>query len=533
MVVDFTAYFKQVRVELREAAAVWTQRGSRRVIDVRLSMGSASAPSAACTTSMALKEALLARLNCLERARGRPDIVAASQYCDDARYAVTTGYEWAFAAVHEASEALGLPVSLSKAAGQTPRSRATWIGFVIDAARRKVELPPRRQTKILHHMDLALESGQVTGLTDARRLAGLAMSAAEVLACTKPLTSPLFGLLRRTGARPRQSVQLRPYEADALLVLRRAIAGSTGRSFPRPFDGRVDPVIATDASTTGFGAWLAFPGGRRAALRGSWPRTLEPGLMPLAELLAAYLAVHAWRHQLGGRVVRLRSDSTAATSALRKLRSANPAMRAVLQALTLDLAHCDIQLFSQAVSRETNVLADRLSKSCSERTQPWLPRWAQVDASSPPPWAGQLLVRGGASEAAAHQASRTSEGPLATSGAYASGSTAVAASSPPTDGGSGTVRRSSHGWSDSPSPRQPSGRSKERPSQATPGQRGASTPLRAGSKRACTPASDGSSRTLRPTSGGQQPPRGASRRRATSTPATSRRGCSPGGPQAP
>lgn len=121
-------------------------------------------------------------------------------------------------------------------------------------------------------------------------------------------------------------------------------------------------VIATDASSKGFGAWI-----RSDVMYGEWQDDVAcEGHISAKELTTVLLAVRKWKEEVRGKRVLLLTDNAAVVATITKGSSGSPVMNRIRWDLWREEISlgCEIEAFY--VNSRVNVLADHLSRGLIE-----------------------------------------------------------------------------------------------------------------------------------------------------------------------
>lgn len=294
MVMDLASYFRQLRMHKDDTHANLVQDDTGRLLrDNRLSMGSVSSPAIATTISTAIAEAIVRRSiftrwtapvwsdtpvlygPCLPPRwdeRGLSNIalsriIRVLVYVDDMLLLGRLGLLDATAAyLWRQLPALGFPLSMRKALQQgLPAATTDYIGYRLDLTHGVVTVPEDKKREVRSILTGLLKSKRIS-IAHLRSLVGKLTFIGAALYVCRPFLRPLYERLalaldhRRSSRSETQSyVYFHNTTSDrawlALEFFHAALAGSPGRSFPRPASV-CSPRLFTDASVTGFGALL-------------------------------------------------------------------------------------------------------------------------------------------------------------------------------------------------------------------------------------------------------------------------------------
>lgn len=261
---------------------------------------------------------------------------------------------------------LGFSVNIPKSSLE-PATRAEYLGFVVDSAEMMLFLPAKKLDKLCARIRATLNKSARHQLFSPRDLAALVGQ----LHATHPALylAPLFVRhLRRCYLADSlrswdQASVLLPLEAqEELRAFLRHINEWNGRSvIHRP----PTILLTTDASRTGWGAWLSNPQTPDApsdSTWGFWAPAEGQRTSNWREATATLLAIQAFAPKLQRQSILVRTDNTSNVSALNRLGSSVPSL-AVIAKQTLTFCHAmGTSVSAQHVPGLSNYLADQLSR---------------------------------------------------------------------------------------------------------------------------------------------------------------------------
>lgn len=249
---------------------------------------------------------------------------------------------------------LGLHVNFEKSS-LTPAHTALYLGMEISTlGRPQFRVPQEKLHKIRHELSRALRAETVSYQTLAR-LAGLC---ASVLRAVLPGRMFLRNVYRqlKSMSRSRYTAQM-PLTTGARSDLEWWISAlrqwNGALAMPLP----TDSVLTTDASSTGWGATFLD-----LKARGDWTPELASAHTNVRELTAVLLSLRAFRTQLQGRSVLLRSDNVTTVASINRLVGKSPRLNAVVYKIFQFCTQHRISLRALWIPGNDNTTADELSR---------------------------------------------------------------------------------------------------------------------------------------------------------------------------
>ncbi len=248
---------------------------------------------------------------------------------------------------------LGLHVNLAKSS-LTPSQTVSYLGMEISTVGRpQFRVPQEKLHKIRHEISRALRVETITGRTLAR-VAGLCVSVLRAVLPGRMFLRNVHRQIARAGddleVRMRLSLGARS-DLEWWLSALRQWNGS--QAVPLP----TDSVLTTDASSSGWGATYL---GLKA--RGDWSQSMARQYSNVRELSAVLLSLRAFRAQLSGRSVLLRSDNVTTVACVNRLVGRSQTLNEVVREIFSFCHAHGITLRALWIPGVTNTEADLLSR---------------------------------------------------------------------------------------------------------------------------------------------------------------------------
>eukprot|EP00741_Cyanophora_paradoxa_P008790 tig00001374_g8507.t1 len=296
---------------------------------------------------------------------------------------------------------LGVPLSPEKRTG--PTTCLVFLGILLDTLAMEARLPPERLAEIQAELARWARRRSATR-HELESLIGKLSFAAAVVPPGQHFLQRLIAQAKGLRAKHHRARLGRPFAAEVawwqfLLASRHGV-----RLLPRSnvFTPALDLQLETDACTTGFGAVF----GPRW-LYGSWadyahlvPPGVPPDSMPWKELMALIIAAATWGPLWARHRILFRLDCEPMVNALKKGRSPQPAISALIRTLyALSVLH-SFEFTVEHIDGVRNRLADALSRGqiaefralhVAAAPEATVPTWPTLDpgaptsASTPPP----------------------------------------------------------------------------------------------------------------------------------------------------
>lgn len=299
----------------------------------------------------------------LLRSRGQRGLI----YLDDLLIASASHEE----ALHRAQATidllyrLGFTINFEKSA-LLPSHSLEYLGFLIDTRSMTISLPAEKVAKLRKAIRTFSRNAQA-GPVSPREVAGLVGK----LQATHPalLEAPLY-VRHLRAAYLKQA--LHSWETPSVLLPEAAWAELRAwLSHLETWNGRLligreaTRVLVTDASRTGWGAWLHLPQSPRRPLRqtwGFWMPHEKHHTSNWREATAILLALRAFSQELRGHSVLLRTDNRSAMAAINKGGSSVLVLSDIARATAQTCRHLSVALRAEHITGATNRLADQLSR---------------------------------------------------------------------------------------------------------------------------------------------------------------------------
>jgi hypothetical protein len=257
-------------------------------------------------------------------------------------------------------ESLGWTINYKKSS-LNPEPSKTWIGYIISSCNQTCDntrsdpvicIPPDRIRKVRRDIVRALRKNWVQAKALAR-IAGQCVSLAQVILPAKLLLRNVYRVLASKKTWYDMLTLTTPAREDLKWWLN-ALNNWNNRSLrKRP----VEVQICTDASSSGWGAWLQD---RQAA--GFWNKRLRDMPSNYRELTAVLMALHSFMTVLKGKSVQIMSDNISTVAYLNHLGGAVQELSDMAKAIWSLAFHNGILISARYLAGKRNVLADRLSR---------------------------------------------------------------------------------------------------------------------------------------------------------------------------
>jgi ribonuclease HI len=249
---------------------------------------------------------------------------------------------------------LGWTINLEKSR-LVPKQEASYIGYVISTAITEypmIRIPKLRIRKLRRDIRRALNMERVMARVLARIL-GQCVSMTKAVLPGKLLLRNAYRDLAGRQSWDDYLILSQPCRAD-LAWWDQAIENWNGQVL---FPSQVDIQLHTDASGTGWGAYLE---GQEAS--GLWTRHMTQTSINYKELMAVMCAVKSFKHLLINKHVQILSDNVTTVAYLNHLGGPSPQLTKLMSAIWMEAHEAGIRLSARHLAGKMNVQADQLSR---------------------------------------------------------------------------------------------------------------------------------------------------------------------------
>ena len=243
-----------------------------------------------------------------------------------------------------------------KKSSLVPETTKKWIGYVVSSSLSQgqpgILIPATRIRKLKKDIKRVLHQGQATARMIAR-IAGQCVAMAEVILPAKLLLRDVYRVLNQKRSW-QDTVKLTQGAARDLIWWLQALDGWNGKPIKPQ---KIDVQITTDASATGWGAWMMD---QKAA--GFWDKSVSVQSSNHRELLAVYMALQAFRDNVVKKSVQIVSDNVTTIAYLNHLGGPTPALTQLAKSIWAFVYRNNMELSARYLAGKENVLADSLSR---------------------------------------------------------------------------------------------------------------------------------------------------------------------------
>ncbi len=250
-------------------------------------------------------------------------------------------------------EDLGWTINYTKSS-LTPESSKTWIGYVIstESSNPKLCIPPNRVHKLKRDIQRALRKNALQAKALAR-IAGQCVAMGEVILPTKLLLRNVYRVLATKRSWNDMVIITESAKQDLRWWLQALKNWNNRELRKRP----VDLQIFTDASMTGWGAWLHS---NQAA--GFWNRRLKNMPSNYREITAVLMALVSFLPMIKGKSVQIVSDNISTVAYLNHQGGSAKNLSDIATSIWSLAFRMDIHISARYLAGKENILADRLSR---------------------------------------------------------------------------------------------------------------------------------------------------------------------------
>jgi len=264
-------------------------------------------------------------------------------------------------------ERLGFLINWDKSCLE-PAQEVEYLGFLWRSDTMTLHPRPERLQELRRQARVVLRLN-AAGALPVRRLAALVGKVIAMMPALEVLNFRRHSLQRCVNFTIRSTSSWNAYTSLSATAVRDARWLATGAAAAHARTGRpwrsARPrlVLTTDASPTGWGAWITQNGAVTTA-RGDWPPDWTTSASSnLRETMAITTAFFALRHLIpSGASLLIRSDNTTAVSALRRAGARVRSIGEAIEPLLRSAMRHQMTIHAEHVPGAQNTLADRLSR---------------------------------------------------------------------------------------------------------------------------------------------------------------------------
>jgi len=249
-----------------------------------------------------------------------------------------------------------------------PEQQIDFLGFQIDSVDMMIRIPHRKRVALREQLHRALQQAAAGRLMEPRALAQL-VGRLQSLSCALNLAAPMLRAAHRDIPRrlhrslwDQPLVRLSTETVRDLTWFRESLLVWTGSPLRLALPTR---LLTTDASPSGWGAWISTydqPARPLASTWQFWPTEDARRSSNWREAQGTHLGLQAFRSQLAGHHVLVRTDNTCNVVALAKGGVATAALAEVARSTLLLASQLGCHLSVTHLPGVDNWLADELSR---------------------------------------------------------------------------------------------------------------------------------------------------------------------------
>lgn len=267
---------------------------------------------------------------------------------------------------------LGFSVNFPKSQ-LTPATQADFLGFRVDSINMSLQLTPKKLTRLRALLRATYNKAATRYLFTPRELAALV----GTLTATHPAydLAPLFVRHLRACYLPyallawdRQVAAISEEAMNELSHWLWSLQESKGRQLIMPTPTM---LLTTDASRSGWGAWVSRPDNPEDTLAhtwGFWAQEEQNRSSNWREATATLLGLRTFHQLLRGHSLKVRTDNQANVAAINHMGTSVPALCAIAKDTHLLAKDLGITLRAQHLPGLRNDWADRLSRTAKDST---------------------------------------------------------------------------------------------------------------------------------------------------------------------
>ena len=282
--------------------------------------------------------------------------IRVSVYVDDFILAATeTCIEEHKIVLLETLQKLGITVNFEKLSLE-PTTSKEYIGYVISTDNEDgmvwIKIPQKRITKLRHDIKLALKKKTLSARALAR-ISGQCIAMSKAIIPTKLLLRNIYKLLRQ-----RESWHDKlTLDSGCVKDLEWWLNGLKSWNGCAVHQKPIDCQLVTDASHIGWGAVL-----EEKQARGLWTAQTSSQCSNYREMMAVYLGMRAFKHQIANKVVQVLSDNISTVANINFQGGQSQQLTSVATQIWSEALRNNVTLTAKYLAGSLNIHADYLSR---------------------------------------------------------------------------------------------------------------------------------------------------------------------------